>query len=127
MFVIRKATFAAALVAALLSACAGGAQQAVTPLTDVQFQRVFEAARSPNDAFQEDKNLTTILERTDLTLDSLVSGTLPMGAIYNSNLAGWTFSFAMRWDGSTLTDGSGRSVSRLTPITLRIVLMALIP
>ena len=68
MFVIRKATFAAVLIAALLSACAGGASEAPpTPLADAQFQRVFDAARSPEDVFQEDRNLTVILERTDLT------------------------------------------------------------
>jgi RHS repeat-associated protein len=50
-----------------------------------------------------------LVERTDLTLDSLVGGTLAVGAVYNSSLAGWTFSFAMRWSGGAFTDGSGRS------------------
>ena len=34
-----------------------------------------------------------LVERTDLTLDSLVGGTLAVGAVYNSSLAGWTWSF----------------------------------
>jgi len=50
-----------------------------------------------------------LIERTDLTVDSLVGGTLPVGAVYNSSLAGWTFSFAMSWAGGLLTDASGRS------------------
>jgi YD repeat-containing protein len=50
-----------------------------------------------------------LVERSDLTLDSVVGGTLPVGAVYNSNLAGWTWSFAVRWNGVSLTDASGRS------------------
>ena len=50
-----------------------------------------------------------LVERTDLTVDSLVGGSLPVGAVYNSSLGGWTWNFAMRWDGVTLTDASGRS------------------
>ena len=37
-----------------------------------------------------------LVERIDLTLDSLVGGTQAVGAVYNSSLAGWTWSFAMR-------------------------------
>jgi RHS repeat-associated protein len=50
-----------------------------------------------------------MIERTDLTLDSLVGGVLPIGAVYNSSLGDWIFSFQVRWDGVTLTDASGRS------------------
>ena len=87
MLVIRKATFAVALFAALFSACESGAPEAPPqPLTDVQFQRVFDAARSPDDVFQEDRNLTVILDRTDLTLDQRLR-TLNYRAIGRSGAA----------------------------------------
>ena len=54
-----------------------------------------------------------LIERTDLTLDSLVGGTLAVGAVYNSSLAGWTFGFGMSFDGALLTDASGRSFEKI--------------
>jgi hypothetical protein len=68
MTVIRKAAFAAAFLALSLSACSN-VPSAPAPLNDAEFQKVFDAARTQNDAFQEDRNLTSILARTDLTLE----------------------------------------------------------
>jgi len=50
-----------------------------------------------------------MVERTDLTVDSLVGGTLAIGAVYNSSLTSWTWSFGIHFDGTVLTDASGRS------------------
>lgn len=84
MIVIRKAAFAA-LLAAFASACSSGAQP-TGPLNDFEFQRLFEAARSPNDAFQEDRNLTIVLARTDLTMDQRLK-TLNLRATGRSSAA----------------------------------------
>jgi hypothetical protein len=68
MTVIRKAALAAALFALCLSACSN-TPTVTPPLSDVEFQKIFDAARTQNDAFQEDRNLTSVLSRTDLTLE----------------------------------------------------------
>ncbi len=68
MVVIGKATFAAALFAAFLSACSN-TPTAAPPLSDAEYQKVFEASRSPSDVFEEDRNLSSLLARSDLTLD----------------------------------------------------------
>ena len=49
-----------------------------------------------------------LIERTDLTLDSLVGGSLAISAVYNSSLGSWTWSFGIHFDGAVLTDASGR-------------------
>ena len=49
-----------------------------------------------------------LVERIDITLDSIVGGTQVVGAVYNSSLPGWTWSFGARYDGATFTDASGR-------------------
>ena len=77
-----------------------------------------------------------LVERTDLTLDGIVGGTLAVGAVYNSSLAGWTWSFgdplrrrdaspmpraALRHDGASRTAPRSRAAtgSRSTPIRCR--------
>ena len=50
-----------------------------------------------------------LIERTDITLDGIVGGTQAVGAVYNSSLPGWTWSFGVHYEGGTFTDASGRS------------------
>lgn len=50
-----------------------------------------------------------MIERTDITLDSIVAGTQAITAVYNSSLPGWTWSFGARYDGATFSDATGRS------------------
>jgi hypothetical protein len=58
--------------ALLLSACAALPEeqrgQVVTP-TDAQFKAIMSAAMTPDNPFTEDRNLTAILSRTEITLD----------------------------------------------------------
>jgi RHS repeat-associated protein len=49
-----------------------------------------------------------MIERTDLTLDTAVAGTLALGAVYNSSAPGWTWSFGISYDGFAFLDPSGR-------------------
>jgi hypothetical protein len=50
-----------------------------------------------------------LVERTDITLDSIVGGALAVSAVYNSSLQSWTWSFGVRYDGARLTDATGRT------------------
>ncbi len=50
-----------------------------------------------------------LIERTDITLDGIVGGSQAVGAVYNSSLPGWTWSFGVHYDGATFTDASGRT------------------
>jgi hypothetical protein len=68
MIVLRMPVFRAAFFALALGACTG-TPIATPPLSDAEFQNVFEAARDSSNAFQEDHNLTEILARTDLSLE----------------------------------------------------------
>lgn len=83
MTIVRKGAFAAALLC--LSACSN-APPAALPLSDAEFQKVFDAAHTPNDAFQEDRNLTAVLARSDLTLEQRLK-TLNFRAIGRSTTA----------------------------------------
>jgi hypothetical protein len=81
MFSIRKAAF---IVLLFTAACADvPAAPAPKVLADAEFQQMFDAARVSNDAFREDRNLTSILSRTDLSLQQRIK-TLNFRAIGRS-------------------------------------------
>jgi len=50
-----------------------------------------------------------LVARSDLTLDGIVGGAQAVGAVYNSSLPGWTWSFAVHYDGASYTDETGRT------------------
>ena len=84
MTVIRKAALAAACFA-FLSACSN-APTVAPPLSDAEFEKVLDTARTRDDAFQEDRNLTTLLERPNLTMEQRLR-TLVVRAIGRSTVA----------------------------------------
>src|SRR5262245_36544616 len=50
-----------------------------------------------------------LVARSDLTLDSIIGGAQGIGAVFNSSLREWTWSFAVHYDGAIYSDASGRS------------------
>ena len=98
-------------IALLLSAGCGGGPLAATPLTATPGWAEHQAPgmiRVPG-AFVNAAGGNLLVERIDITLDSIVGGTHAVGAVYNSSLPGWTWSFGARYDGATFTDASGRA------------------
>jgi hypothetical protein len=83
MGMVRRAAIATAFFVSTLSACSGAPPLPPPPLSDAKFQQIFDAARAPDDAFREDRNLTVLLARTDLSLEQRLK-TLDFRAIGRS-------------------------------------------
>ena len=93
-------------IALLLSAgCSGGPLTPTPGSAEHQAPGMLRGSRRR----RERSGREPAVERTDLTLDGIVGGTQAVGAVYNSSLPGWTWSFGVRYDGATFTDASGRA------------------